>query len=416
MKPQDLVMRAQKALDSVQKHPGKFDLDAEELGFLKGLAKGYPSLVAQGATMLEDIERAHLLNGAGPYVPVPGGSGRRSRDAMSGIKVHHGAHGEVFELAPQAKLASVIKSDEKPPVSMDRWLAAALLGGECKDAEAVEYAHDTKSVSSGTSGVLIPVAYQGEWLDAMRANMVLSACGITTVTMNNPTVTGSRQLTDPTAAWRAEGGALTASDPTFELQNLVAKSLYVRTKATAELAADSPDWGSQLMTAMTRALAVEVDRAGLMGSGSSNQPRGLDNVAGINVQAKGADPVPDAFMKAWGKCLTANCRLEDVEKNLVTSIEDWLGMITLRTADGQYIDGTINAMKRTTYRPTPVVPQGRGFVGDFKDLVLGVRQEASVEALKLQSYGDNLMLEFIGTTRVDFLCRRPTSFTKVTGL
>ncbi len=35
-------------------------------------------------------------------------------------------------------------------------------------------------------------------------------------------------------------------------------------------------------------------------------------------------------------------------------------------------------------------------MGDFSDLVLGVRRESTVEALKLSSYGSNLLLEFIG--------------------
>lgn len=425
MKPQDLIRRAEKALNYASSRGGLVQLEAEEKAFLTALADGYASFATEaGAAVLDDIELKHNIHGKGlGYVPMPGGSGRRSVE-VKGVKVHHGAHGEVYELAPHAKLAHVIKGDDTPPVSMDRWLAAALLGGECKDAKAVEYAHDTKSVSSGTSGVLIPVAYQGEWLDNVRANMVLNACGMTTVTMTNPTVTGSRQLTDPTVGWRAEGGALTASDPTFELQNLVAKSLYVRTKATAELVADSPDWGSQLMAVMTRALATEVDRAGLFGLGSSNQPRGLHNTVGINAQAKGANPVHDAMIYGFQKCLEANCALDVVEKNVIMSPRSWGQIATLRTSDGQYIDGTPEALKRTTYRPTTAVPNNLGvgtnesvmFVGEFAHLVLGVRQEASVEALKLQSYGDNLMLEFIGTTRVDFLCRRPTSFTEITGL
>lgn len=425
MKPQELKERAQKALDYVEKRGGVIKLEPDEESFLKGIARGYASFMTEaGEVILGDIERAHLIHGKGGFVPMPGGGKSLSGADIKGIKVHHGAHGEVYELAPQARLADVIKGEDKPPVSMDRWLAAALLGGECKDAKAVEYAHDTKSVSSGTSGVLIPVAYQGEWLDNVRANMVLNACGITTVTMTNPTVTGSRQLTDPTVGWRAEGGALTASDPTFELQNLVAKSLYVRTKATAELVADSPDWGSQLMAVMTRALATEVDRAGLFGLGNTNQPRGLHNTVGINTVAKGANPVHDTMIFGFQKCLEANCALDVVEKNVIMSPRTWGQITTLRTADGQYIDGTPEALKNTTYRPTTAVPNNLGvgtnesvmFVGEFAHLVLGVRQEASVEALKLQSYGDNLMLEFIGTTRVDFLCRRPTSFTEITGL
>ena len=49
-------------------------------------------------------------------------------------------------------------------------------------------------------------------------------------------------------------------------------------------------------------------------------------------------------------------------------------------------------------------------MGNFADLVLGIRKEASVEALKLTTYGSNLLLEYIGYLRADYMLRRPASF------
>jgi HK97 family phage major capsid protein len=129
-------------------------------------------------------------------------------------------------------------------------------------------------------------------------------------------------------------------------------------------------------------------------------------------------------MSGFLKCMEANCALEDVEGNAIMSPRSWGQLVMTRTADGEYVDGTVKALERTKYRPTTAIPNNLGagenesimFVGDFRQLVLGVRQEATIEALKLQSYGDNLMLEFVGTARVDFLCRRPASFTEITGL
>jgi hypothetical protein len=55
-------------------------------------------------------------------------------------------------------------------------------------------------------------------------------------------------------------------------------------------------------------------------------------------------------------------------------------------------------------------------MGDFRDLVLGVRREASVEALKLTSYASNLVLEFVGYLRADYMVRRPSSFVTLEGV
>jgi hypothetical protein len=56
------------------------------------------------------------------------------------------------------------------------------------------------------------------------------------------------------------------------------------------------------------------------------------------------------------------------------------------------------------------------FLGDFSDLVLGVRRTASVEALKLQTYASNLILEFVGYLRADFMVRRPAPFVTLEGI
>jgi HK97 family phage major capsid protein len=420
-----LTKRAKDALAEIDKRPGVFQLDPEEKGLLQGMAKGYQSFMTEAAdTMLDDIERRHGLNGkmAGRMVH-PGGKGRGA-GAIKGVKVHHGEHGELFELASTARLSDVLQPDHQPDVSLDRWLAAVLLGDRCKDKAALDYAIEAKTVSGGTSGVLLPVGYQAEWTDNIRAQMVLNAAGMTTVTMNERTVTSSRIVSDPVAGWRAEGGALTASDPTFELQNLVARSVYVRTKTTAELAADTPNYGAQLMGVMSASLAAEIDRAGLIGLGSSNEPRGILNTVGINAYAyAGAVDTYDPLIIGVQKCLEANCPMEAVEGNAIMSPRSWAGWAALRSADGHYI-ARPKVLDNMVFRPTTAIPNNLGsgedesvvLLGDFTQLVMGIRQEATVEALRLQSYGDNLLLEFIGTARIDFLVRRPASFTEITGV
>jgi hypothetical protein len=56
------------------------------------------------------------------------------------------------------------------------------------------------------------------------------------------------------------------------------------------------------------------------------------------------------------------------------------------------------------------------FLGDFRDLLLGVRMESSIEILKLSTYATNLLLEFIGYARVDFCVTRPASFCTLEGV
>lgn len=423
MNPKSLQERAQKALDYVAKRGGAIQLDDAENGLLKAMAKGYPSFMTEaGETMLDDIELTHAIHGRGLDRIIHANSKGSKAADIKGVKVHYGAKGEVYELAPHARIADVVKPAETPPVSLDRWLSAALLGDRCEDKAALQFAAE-KAVSTGSTGILLPIEYQGEWGDAVRAQMVLNACGMQTVTMNAGQLAASRLVSDPTVSWRAEAGAVSASDPVFELQSLVAKSLAVRTVGSVELVQDSPDWGSQLMAVMTKAMAVEVDRVGLMGTGSSNQPRGIFNTSGINSVA-GATYWPsfNAMIRGIQKLLEANCALEDVDKNAVMSPRSWGTLASLQTSDGQSMKRP-SELENMAFRPTTGIPNTLGvgtesamILGDFSKLVLGVRLEASVEALRLASYASNLQLEFLAYTRVDFLVRRPASFVVVTGI
>lgn len=79
-----------------------------------------------------------------------------------------------------------------------------MLGDRCEDKAALDFANEMKSISGGTSGVLLPAAFQGQWVDNLRSFMVLEASGMTTATMLNRTVTTSRVVSDPPVSWRAE--------------------------------------------------------------------------------------------------------------------------------------------------------------------------------------------------------------------
>ena len=56
------------------------------------------------------------------------------------------------------------------------------------------------------------------------------------------------------------------------------------------------------------------------------------------------------------------------------------------------------------------------YLGVWRDLVLGIRREASIDVLRLDTYASNLLLEFVGYLRADFLVRRPASFAKVSNI
>jgi hypothetical protein len=144
------------------------------------------------------------------------------------------------------------------------------------------------------------------------------------------------------AAELAEGAAYAESAFVFtERQGSIAKigdSLPV----TDEQLEDVAMMNGYINSRLTFGVRQRLDRQVLIGNGTAPNLRGIANVAGIQTQAKGADPVPDAFFKAM-----TNIRVTGraVPTHHVMHPTDWQNVRLLRTADGVYI---------WAHRPRPV--------------------------------------------------------------
>jgi HK97 family phage major capsid protein len=85
----------------------------------------------------------------------------------------------------------------------------------------------------------------------------------------------------PTAAWRSENGTLAESDPSFRGITIVPRSLAFVFKVSRELLADAPGMEQALRIAIAQAFAKEIDRAGLIGTGTAPEIKGVLNTTGI---------------------------------------------------------------------------------------------------------------------------------------
>jgi len=222
------------------------------------------------------------------------------------------------------------------------------------------------------------------------------------------------------AAEAAEGA--TFAESAFELteQSSPVRKITDSVPVTDEQLEDVAQAESYLNGRLVFGLRQRMDSQILIGDGAAPNLRGLKNTVGIQTQAKGADPVPDAFFKAMTK-IRLNGRA--IPTHHVIHPTDWEGVRLLRTADGIYIWGNPSEAGPERMWGLPVVQSdadsaGTGYVGSF--------EPAWVQ--QVERRGVDIQVGFVGTQflqgrrtirgdmRMALVFYRPAAFSTVTGL
>lgn len=292
----------------------------------------------------------------------------------------------------------------------------ALTTGPKNDAER-------RALGAGTDaagGFTVPTLTSAELIDLARSEMVLAQAGARIVPLTSDANVVAKVLTDPIPAWRAENAAVNESDPTFGSVTLAPKSIAVLVKASVELMQDSLNLEAELPRILARALAHEIDRAGLIGSGSGAEPKGITNYSGLtlNTFAGGALTSYAPLLNARGALHGANERLT----GFILTSRDENTLAGLVASDGQplMLPRAIEAVPMLHTTSLPVdggsgSDEGQIIAGDFSQLLVGIRSEIRIEILR-ERFMDNLQFGLIAHARVDFAAARESAFTVLDGV
>ena len=125
----------------------------------------------------------------------------------------------------------------------------------------------------------------GSFIDILRNRMAIMQAGTTVLSGLTGNISIPRQTSASTAYWVGEGSAPTESQQAFDQVNMTPKTLggYVDFSRKTLLQA-SIDVEQFVRGDLAKVLALELDRAGIYGTGSSNQPTGLTQTTGIGTQ------------------------------------------------------------------------------------------------------------------------------------
>jgi len=138
--------------------------------------------------------------------------------------------------------------------------------------------------SASAAGDLVGTDFRpGSFIELLRNRSALNSLGITTLTGLSGNVAIPRQTGAATAYWVAESGSPTESQQSVDQVNMSPKTVGAYTDYSRRLMLQSSiDVEQMIRRDLATVLALEIDRVGLYGTGSSSQPQGIKNVTGIN--------------------------------------------------------------------------------------------------------------------------------------
>lgn len=325
----------------------------------------------------------------------------------------------VYALAPEQRFTTWAQarssSDDFRGLSVGQYLRSMVIGGK---TEAERRALSAGSDSAG--GYTVPDILSATLIDLARAQSVVMRAGAQTVPLTSDTNNIAKLVSDPVPGWRAEAGAVAESDPTFGLVQLIPRSLAVQTKVSVELMEDSLNLATELPRVLAAAMAVELDRVALLGSGTAPEPRGIAATVGIGTLAQNALIASYANLsRARTAILTANQvptafimhpRDEGSFTDLIDSEGNPLGMhpnianIPMLTTTSIPVDGGAGNDESTI------------IAGDFRRLMVGIRSDIRVEVLKTSTYASNLQYTLLAHMRADVAVTHPGAFYTLTGV
>lgn len=278
-----------------------------------------------------------------------------------------------------------------------------------------------KTTFATTAGWAPPVVRTGRFVeDEQRPIQVLDVVPSNTTTAAAVVYMEETTFTNA-AAEVAEAGTYAEAALALTEQTSPVRKIAVFIPVTDEQLEDVPQVQGYLNNRMPFMLRQRLDSQIIAGNGTAPNLRGIVNVAGIQTQARGTDPVPDAIYKAMVKVRVTG---RSNPSAIIVHPTDWQNVRLLRTADGLYIWGNPSEQGVERMWGLPVVQAevigaaGTALVGDFATYYELVFRRG-IE-LKVTDSHQDFFIKGTQVIRADVraasVVYRPAAFATVTGL
>lgn len=303
------------------------------------------------------------------------------------------------------------------------------------------FGHLVRAMTTTSGSAVVPTVWAADIIDRARSLAAVIQAGAEIVPMDAKTVQIGRLTGDPTAAFRAEGSTITASDPTFDNVTLDSKTMSALVVGSLEWFMDADNVDQVVTEALAQAVALHLDLQALFGGVTAGaetgatgfnttyptppNPRGilatLLAVAASNVLGGAANGTVQTAASFWREVQQAVFQPQTFNEQPSALL--WPAKLAQKYTDAYdttnqplMMPGNIAELPRFTTNQIPAaMTQGTGtnmadlFVGDFTQLLIGQRLDMTVQTLT-ERYAENGQIGIVAHWRGDVQLARPRAF------
>ena len=251
----------------------------------------------------------------------------------------------------------------------------------------------------------------GDFIDLLRNRLALANVGATVLNGLQGNVSIPRQTSAASAFWVGEGGNPTESQQAFDQISMTPKTIGAFVDYSRKLLLQgSIDVESMIRMDLAKVLSLEIDRVGIYGTGSTNQPLGLTNTTGLGSQTITGTGTFAQYVEMETKVAVANADVASMSY-IINATSRGALKTTEKSAGGTF--GNFAIMDDTLNGYPVVVTNQLGtndcLFGDFSQMILGLWSGLDLKV-------DDITGATAGTVRVialqdlDFAVKQPGAF------
>jgi HK97 family phage major capsid protein len=255
-------------------------------------------------------------------------------------------------------------------------------------------------------------------IDRIRNKARVLQAGAQTIPLDSDQQSIPRMSAGVSGAWRKENEAVAEDQPEFERVTFKPKTLAVLVKISMELFEDMlPQSAAAIEQDIAIALALELDRVALRGSGTDPEPKGVLNQTGVQKVNYNKTPEDwDVLSDAVGALLEDN-----VEPNAAIyaartaktfgKLTDTTGQPLRRPALLDGVTDLVSNQVPTNVKVGETKELSEIYVAEWPNLMIGVRPQIGVRVKQLdQTFADKMQVGLLAWLRADIQLAHPEAF------